>query len=80
MLAFILIFGVSFKAILFENEDLGKAKLTLKYALFMAVPCTLLYWTIEFIKLTHSGKTPSATLHYVTASTCLRQSRLPLHS
>ena len=60
MLAFILIFGVSFKAILYLNEDLGKGRLTLKYALFMAFPCTLLYWNIEFIKLTHSGKCPAA--------------------
>lgn len=55
LLAFVLVFGVSVKSVLYLNRDWGTAVITLRHWEFMSLPIMLLFWTIEFIKMTHSG-------------------------
>lgn len=52
---FVLLFGVSIKKVFYINTTLHEGKISFQSFLLMALPCMLVFWTIEFIKLTHTG-------------------------
>jgi hypothetical protein len=64
LLAFVLIFGVSIKSILYINNHWEAGEIDLLHYLFVALPTMLLFWQIEFIKISHSGMYDSCTLAY----------------